>query len=322
MKKNAGVLVLAVLAAALTFGGCGKAETGKTAETASGQEAEGFESGDKIDGGGDETAAAADGQDGTAAYTDVVEDWMVPIGGSQLMDGVYPVTVDSSSSMFRVTDCLLTVEGQEMRAVLTMSGTGYGKLYMGTGEEAADAPEKDWIPAEVTAEDVYTFTVPVEALDQGIACAAYSKKKERWYDRTLVFRADSLPSEAWKEGALRSGTSLKTVQDLAWEDGIYTVEVTLEGGSGRASIESPAALRIEDGKAFAVIVWGSSNYDYMKVDGEKIEAMEGTETSSFEIPVSGFDGKLSVIADTIAMSQPHEITYQLTFDSESVKKAD
>ena len=43
----------------------------------------------------------------------------------------------------------------------------------------------------------------------------------------------------------------KSAVDL--EDGTYTAEVTLEGGSGRASIESPATLTVKDGKVTASI---------------------------------------------------------------------
>jgi hypothetical protein len=42
--------------------------------------------------------------------------------------------------------------------------------------------------------------------------------------------------------------------------------------------------------------------------------------SAFKIPVSGFDRKLSVKADTTAMSTPHEIDYTLYFDSSSLKE--
>ena len=52
-------------------------------------------------------------------------------------------------------------------------------------------------------------------------------------------------------------------------DGEYTVEVTMEGGSGRASIQSPTELTIENGQAQAEIVWSSSHYDYMMVNGDK-----------------------------------------------------
>jgi ABC-type proline/glycine betaine transport system ATPase subunit len=56
--------------------------------------------------------------------------------GSEIKDGTYSITVESSSSMFNIVDCQLTVTDGEMTAVMTLSGTGYSKLYMGTGEEA------------------------------------------------------------------------------------------------------------------------------------------------------------------------------------------
>lgn len=245
---------------------------------------------------------------------DVVEDGMEPIYGDSLKDGVYPVTVDSSSSMFRITECELTVREGKMTAVLTMHGTGYLKVYMGTAQEAAAASGEDDIPFVENEDGAHTFEVPVEALDMGIACAAFSKNKEKWYDRTLVFRADSLPAEALAEGII------KTAKELGLEDGLYTVEVCLEGGSGRAAVESPAALRVEGGKAYATIVWGSSNYDYMKVDDQKYERLDTEGNSAFEIPVEGFDWKTAVVADTVAMSVPHEIEYTLYFDSTTIKK--
>ena len=104
------------------------------------------------------------------------------------------------------------------------------------------------------------------------------------------------------------------------EHGIYTANVTLEGGTGRASVESPAFLRCEDGKFWATIVWSSSNFDYMKVDGERYDLLNDGGNSTFEIPVAEFDRKLDVIADTVAMSEPHEVEYTLLFDSASLQK--
>lgn len=104
------------------------------------------------------------------------------------------------------------------------------------------------------------------------------------------------------------------------EDGAYTASVTLEGGSGRATVESPAALRCEGGKFYATIVWSSPNYDYMKVDGEKYLPANTEGNSTFEIPVAAFDQKLDVIADTVAMSEPHEVEYTLTFDSATLQR--
>ena len=112
------------------------------------------------------------------------------------------------------------------------------------------------------------------------------------------------------------------MEELKLEDGSYTVDVVLEGGSGKATVESPAALEIRDGKASAVLVWSSPNYDYMLVDGEKYERTNTEGNSAFEIPVLGFDCQMPVIADTVAMSTPHEIEYTLQFDSASVREAD
>lgn len=102
----------------------------------------------------------------------------------------------------------------------------------------------------------------------------------------------------------------------------YTISVTLEGGTGRATVESPAKLRYdEEGKCWATIVWSSPNFDYMKVDGQRYDQINTEGNSAFEIPVSAFDQPLAVIADTIAMSEPHEVEYTLTFDSASMQDA-
>ena len=95
----------------------------------------------------------------------------------------------------------------------------------------------------------------------------------------------------------------------------------LEGGSGRASVESPAALRVENGLARAVLVWSSSNYDYMRIDEEKFLPLNAEGNSTFEVPVAYFDRKLVVYADTTAMSSPHEIEYTLYFDSSTIERA-
>jgi hypothetical protein len=215
--------------------------------------------------------------------------------------------------MFQITNCELTVENGTMSAVMTMGGTGYLYVYPGTGEEAILAEDEAYIPFVETETGEHTFIIPVEALDQGIACAAFSKKKEMWYDRTLVFRADSLPQEAYAQGTIVSA------EQLGLEDGSYTVEVSLSGGSGKASVASPAEIKVENGEVRATIVWSSSNYDYMIVDEEKYLPSETEENSTFEIPVSGFDWNMPVLADTTAMSTPHEISYTLNFDSATIQ---
>lgn len=265
-------------------------------------------------GGGTDKVASADDM---VTPEEVVEEGMEPIYADSIKDGVYDVTVDSSSSMFRIESCQLTVADGEMRAVMTMGGTGYQYLYMGIAEEAAAAGEADYISFEEDEEGKHTFEIPVEALDAGIDCAAFSSKKEMWYDRVLCFRADSLPVCAIAEGVM------ETVESLGLSDGEYTVEVTLEGGSGKAGISSPAQLIVENGQAYAVIIWSSPNYDYMKVDDVQYdlanEELGLAGNSAFKLPVSAFDWKIAVKADTTAMSEPHEIDYTLYFDSSTIQ---
>ena len=124
------------------------------------------------------------------------EDIVVPIYANQVKDGSYEITVDSSSSMFRVIHCALIVENGSMKATMTMSGDGYGMVYMGTGEEALADSEDAYVPFVLDEQGAKTFTVPVEALDMEVDCAAWSIRKEKWYDRTLIFQSDALPAEA------------------------------------------------------------------------------------------------------------------------------
>ena len=239
---------------------------------------------------------------------------MTPIEGKSLKDGTYPIKVTTSSTMFPVTDCELTVQDGKMTAVMTMSGTGYLYVYMGTGLEAAKADEKDYIPFGENSEGKHTFTVPVESLNSALDCAAFSKKKGKWYNRKICFRADSLPDEAFAEGVLH------TAQSLGIKDGDYTCDLILGGGTGRAEVASPANVRIKDGKCTLEVAWSSPNYDYMLVDGEKYELANTEGNSVFEIPVKYFDIPVTVIGDTTAMSQPYEIEYTITLDSSSLKE--
>lgn len=246
---------------------------------------------------------------------EVVEEGMTPVYPSELKDGTYEVEMKSSSSMFKVDRCELQVENGTMQAVLYMTSQSYLYLYAGTAEEAAAANEEDYIPREDAGDGMGSYTLPVEALDTGISCAAFSKKKEKWYDRTLLFRADSLPQDAFLEAR---GTS---AADLLLDDGEYTVDVTLAGGSGRASVESPAKLTVSGGAFTVTIAWSSSNYDYMVVDGVQYDPVNTEGNSVFEIPLTAFDTPVAVQADTTAMSQPYLIDYTLTFDSASVTSA-
>lgn len=227
-----------------------------------------------------------------------------------LEDGTYTIEVESSSSMFNVENAVLTVENGSMSAVITLGGTGYSHLYMGTGAEAAEAPQEEWIPFVEDENGAYTYTIPVQALDQPIDCAAYSIRKEEWYDRQLTF----LSSTAVSADGAGSETGML-------ENGTYTMEITFGGGSGRAQILSPASVTVTGGNTVATVQWNSPNYDYMLVDGEKYLPVNTEGDSTFEFPVV-LDEEMTVIGDTVAMSTPHEVEYTITFHSDTAERTE
>lgn len=119
-----------------------------------------------------------------------------PVAATEIKAGTYEINVESSSSMFKIVKCVLTVENGTMNAVITMSGDGYNQLFVGTGEEAAAASDADYIKAVLDSDGAVTFSVPVEKLNVEMDCAAWSVSKEKWYDRTLTFLSDAIPADA------------------------------------------------------------------------------------------------------------------------------
>ncbi|MBR1629521.1 MAG: sirohydrochlorin cobaltochelatase [Lachnospiraceae bacterium] len=135
------------------------------------------------------------------------------------------------------------------------------------------------------------------------------------------FREVEAAAKASDEAAEKEAmANAKSPEELALSDGTYEVEVELSGGSGRSSVSSPAEMSVENGTVIARIEWSSEYYDYMKIDEEKYLPVNTEGNSVFEIPVSVFDAPMDVVADTTAMSQPHEVDYQLTFASESIRE--
>lgn len=256
-------------------------------------------------------AGVADASDMTDVI-DVAPEGLEPVTADRLNAGVWEVAVDSSSSMFKILGCALTVEGEAMTACLTMKSDAYLYLYPGAPEEAAAAEEAALIPLE-TGDGEYRFTFPVPALDAGVACAAFSARKQLWYPRTLRFRADSLPAEAWREAAV-------TAESLGLADGAYTVEATLEGG--RATLESPARLTVSGGACTARIVFGTSRIDYVLVDGEKVLPAQAEGNAAFSIPVAAFDRRLPIIVDSTAITPAAEVAYTICFDSSTITPVD
>ena len=280
--------------AALLLAGCG-ASAASTAESTS--EAVSTE----------ETAPAA-----TAAPAPAVTKAQAP--AAALPDGVYTAKFNTDSSMFHANEAVdgmgtLTVENGTMTFHVSLQSQKIINLYPGM---AADAPahESDWLQPTVDTVTYSGFDIPVAAVDADFQLAILGTKGT-WYDHTVSV-SDAEPAA---EDAAAAAVEVPA-------DGSYTCAVTLEGGSGRATVESPAALTVADGIMTASIVWSSPNYDYMLVDGEKYLPVNTDGNSTFEIPVAALDTALAVTADTVAMSTPHEIDYTLTFDSATLAAAE
>lgn len=279
-----------LLAAALT--GCGAASS--TASSAAGSEA----ASSVASSAASETAAAA------------------------LPDGVYTAEFDTDSGMFHANEACdgkgtLTVADGKMTFHVSLASKKIVNLYLGTAEDAP-SHESDWLQpttdtvtySDGTSDEVYGYDIPLDAVDTDFQLAILGTKGT-WYDHTVSVRN----AEPKTEDAAAETAAVPA-------DGSYTCAVTLEGGSGRATVESPAVLTVADGTMTAVIVWSSPNYDYMLIDGEKYLPTNTEGNSTFEIPVAALDTALAVTADTVAMSTPHEIDYTLTFDSATLTPAE
>ena len=221
-----------------------------------------------------------------------------------LADGEYIVDFNTDSSMFHISEALngkavLTVEKGEMSVHAALQSMNILNLYPGKAEDAADAPENELLSPSVDtvtyfdgmSEEVNAFDIPVEEIGTEFDLAIIGTKG-KWYDHKV-------------------SVTCPAPRICELEDGEYMVNAELSGGTGKASIASPAELRADMGGAVLRVEWKSPNYDYMIVDGIRYEPVEVGEHSVFEIPVLAMGEEFAVIADTTAMSTPHEIEYTI-----------
>lgn len=221
-----------------------------------------------------------------------------------LPDGIYTVDFLTDSSMFRANEAcdrkgMLTVLDGVQTLHVSLAGKKIVNLYPGKAEDA-QLPEAVLLQPTLDTvtysdgftEEVFGFDVPVISVGEEFDLALIGTKGV-WYDH-VVSAAHPVP-----------------------EEGEYSCQVTLSGGSGRAKVSSPAVI-VSDGKTLtARIEWSSPNYEYMLVDGERFEPVQTEGNSTFEIPVI-LDEELEVSASTVAMGTPHLIEYTLYFDSTSL----
>lgn len=258
---------------------------------------------------------------------------------SELADGIYTAEFTTDSSMFRVNETcdgkgILTVENGEMIIHISLGSKHIVNLYPGLAEDAEEEGAELLMPTEDTvtysdgiSEEVYGFDVPVPYLEEEFDLALIGTKG-KWYDHKVSVsdpvpleegaQVDSMDANSMDANSMNANSM--NADGISLEDGTYSIEISFEGGSGKAQILSPVTVVVTDGQAVATLQWSSPNYDYMIVDGEKYLPVNTQGDSVFEIPVLLFDEPVTVIGDTVAMSNPHEVEYTLTFHSDTMKK--
>ena len=102
-------------------------------------------------------------------------------------------------------------------------------------------------------------------------------------------------------------------QNVQTEIATFWVDISMEGGSGRAYIESPVKVTSVDGDMSATLVWSSENYDYMVIGGVRYDNENPGGPSTFTVHIDSITEPLSVIGDTVVMSTPHEIEYTINW---------
>ena len=302
------IIIVGGLSACLLLGGCG---AGQAADTTSA-----------------ESPAAT--QESTITPTESTEaaetvSTETAQNEAQLPDGVYTAEFSTDSSMFHVSEACdgkgtLTVKDGVMTIHISLGSKKILNLYPGLAEDAAKdgavllEPTTDTVTySDGMTEEVYGFNVPVPVIGEEFDLALIGTKG-KWYDHKVKV------SDPVAEDSREAANGSFDMSALA--DGSYTIELTMEGGSGRASIQSPAQLAIADGAATATLEWSSPNYDYMLVNGEKYLPVNTEGNSVFEVPVEALDAPLTMIGDTVAMSTPHEVEYTVTFHSETLESTE
>ena len=299
------IIIVGGLSACLLLGGCG---AGQAADATSAES----------------TVAA---QESTVTPTESTETVSTETeqDKAQLPDGVYAAEFSTDSSMFHVSEACdgkgtLTVKDGVMTIHISLGSKKILNLYPGLAEDAAKdgavllEPTTDTVTySDGMTEEVYGFDVPVPVIGEEFDLALIGTKG-KWYDHKVKV------SDPVAEDSREAANGSFDMSALA--DGSYTIELTMEGGSGRGSIQSPAQLAIADGAATATLEWSSPNYDYMLVNGEKYLPVNTEGNSVFEVPVEALDAPLTMIGDTVAMSTPHEVEYTVTFHSETLESAE
>ena len=225
------------------------------------------------------TATADDKKDDAKADTADKKD---DAKDTVLEDGTYSAEFDTDSSMFHVNEAndgkgTLTVKDGKMTIHVSLNSKKIVNLFVGKADDAQKDGAEILEPTtdEVTysdgyTEEVYGFDIPVPAIDEEFDVALIGKKN-KWYDHKVKVTNPQKEADAEASDTKETDAKKVTAEDLKLEDGDYTAEVKMEGGSGKASVTSPTGFTVKDGKVTASVEWSSPYYDYMLIGDDKYE---------------------------------------------------
>ena len=133
-------------------------------------------------------------------------------------------------------------------------------------------------------------------------------------------------------GCAGSDTAQREEGPVCW------ASAQLQGGSGKAFVETPCPVYKKEGTLCALITWSSDHYDYMIVNEKKLLQVNTEGNAQFMVPLGSLEEiageaagaesggaemlpdalggtslEIDVQADTTAMSTPHLIDYTLSF---------
>ena len=273
------------------------------------------------------------------------------VPADKLADGTYMVRADTDNRMFYLMPdsknqktAYLVKKNGKMTVTITLTGRGYDYLYMGTTEEAEKAKPSSWSKFHtISGYYTYNYTFDISKLDTKLQIAAHSKNRDKWYQHTIIFYSKGavkvnsnkpyVPSTG-KDKDKEQNTQTKPVKNdhkkdqvskssadsskstsvvnnaTNLKDGVYTPDkFSWSGGSGRLAYIICNKITVVDGKAYATIIFGSSGYDLVKASG-RTYSKSGGGLSTFVIPIK-LNANNTIVGRTVAMSQPHWITYSI-----------
>lgn len=251
----------------------------------------------------------------------------------KLADGTYRINAKTDERMFYLlTDekdrpyVTLKKKGTHLQVTITLTGTGYDYLYLGAKADAEKATAKEKIKYK-KKNGYYTYTFAIPALDEALAIAAHSAKRDAWYQHEIVFYRSgaskvegdvtNVPEEKKEDSSKptqkndpNAGTAAISSQTTL-KDGVYTPDqFSWSGGSGRLAYIRCSKITVKNGKATATIVFSSDSYDQVRAGGSIYQNMNSGGLSTFTIPVT-LNANNTFAGRTTAMSQTHWISYTI-----------